>query len=128
MQDNVQFCVGLQHKPGALAQLCGVLRAADVNIDALFVCDDAGACWVNLVTSSPAAAETALKESGYSFSTEPVLMVQIGNHPGALERIAQRLAAERVNINYIYGSGAKDSCLVVLDTSDAGKARAVLKD
>ena len=123
MNETTQFCVGLENKPGLLAKLCGALRSADINIDALSVSDDTDCCWVNMLASPVETVDRVLGDAGYRFFTEKVLRLQIGNSPGALEEIATRLAEAQVNINYVYGGGAEGSpCVLVLGVSDCQKA------
>ncbi len=123
MPEATQFCVGLDNKPGVLAKLCGTLRRAKVNIDALFVSDDEECCWVNLVANPTSAADDALKKEGYHFFVERVLTLQGENKPGELERVATKLADAEINVNYIYGSGVTGAWfVVVLHVSDVDRA------
>ena len=101
-----QFCVGLDNKPGTLAKLCGVLKRAKVNIEAISVADSADCAWVRLVASPPAAAKAALTKARFNFCTQRALAIKAVNRPGELERIAAKLAKAGVNVNYVYGSGA----------------------
>ena len=127
MTETTQFCVGLDNKPGQLARLCGILRNAQVNVDALCISDDDDCVWVNLVLSPVETAERVLLENEYRFLTEKVLTLEVDNHPGELERITKKLAEAEVNISYVYGAGAKGApCELILKVDDAARAREVL--
>jgi len=127
MHETTQFCIGLQDEPGLLADLCGTLRAGNVNIEALFVADDPDCCWVNLVVDDPVLADRILRDDGYNFFTERVLSVGLTDRPGELERVARRLADARVNINYTYGSSPTRSAFnLILNVSDVDQAKRVL--
>jgi hypothetical protein len=123
MPKATQFCVGLDNKPGTLAKLCGVLKRAKVNIDAISVADNADCAWVRLVASPAAAAKSALTDAHCSFCTQRVLALKAANRPGELESIAAKLAKAGVNVNYVYGSsmGTSPSTLV-LSVSDLDRA------
>jgi len=119
MTEATQFCVALENKPGTLAALCGVLRQADVDVQALFVSNDDEFCWVNMVIPATEVTERLLCEGGYHFFTERVLTVRTKNRPGALEAVAARLSENDVNINYVYGSSMDASeFTLVLNVSD----------
>jgi len=123
MAKTTQFCVGLDNKPGVLAKLCGVLKRAKVNIQAISVADNAECCWVRLVASPSAKAKAALGKGKYHFSTQRVLTVQAANKPGELERITGKLARARVNINYVYGStGDGTKTMLVFGASNLARA------
>ena len=127
MARATQFCVGLENKPGVLAKLCGSLKRAKVNIEAISVADNADCCFVRLVASPTAAARRALTRGRYNFCTQRVLTLHAVNEPGQLERIAARLARAKVNIDYVYATGAKGAdSLVVLGVSDLNRAARVL--
>ena len=129
MAETMQFCVGLENKPGTLTRLCETLRSAEVNIDALFVSNEAEVAWVNLVLSPIEAAEQTLADAGYKYFADKVLSLRVENRPGEIERIARRLADAGVNINYIYGSATAGSpSTVVLSVDDLDKAGKALTE
>ncbi|MHC4443626.1 MAG: hypothetical protein ACYTF1_21795 [Planctomycetota bacterium] len=115
MARATQFCVGLDNKPGVLAKLCGSLKRAKVNIEAISVADNAECCWVRFIASPTAKAKAALVKAKYCFCTHRVLTVKAANKPGELERVATKLGKARININYVYAS-----------TGDGGKTMLVL--
>ena len=127
MVEATQFCIGLDNKTGILAALCGCLRRANVDVEALFVSHDEQCCWVNLVATPASTARDALTKDGYHFFTEQVLALQGDNRPGQLEAISTKLSEAGVNINYIYGSAVGSSFKVVLNVSDLARAAKVLE-
>jgi hypothetical protein len=57
-----------------------------------------------------------LREAGYSIETTPVIMMVLKNEPGMLGAMAETLARERININYVYGSamnGAEEALFIL---------------
>jgi len=124
MPRGTQLCVCLENKPGQLARLTAALRRAKVNIEAISVVDTADCGLVRLVTSSNAAAKAALAQAGMCVTQSPVVTLRLRNEPGALAGIAQKLAAAKVNVDYVYGSAAATGAAsrVVLGVSDVAKA------
>jgi hypothetical protein len=128
MPEATQICVGLEDKPGMFAKLCGTLRAAEVSVAALFISDDEGCCWVNLVAHPSPLAEKALKDAGYNFFTEKVLTLKLPCHINALEEVARNLAEAGINISYVYGSaGDNGHYTLVLKAEDHVRARNLLE-
>jgi len=126
VQEQTQFCIGLDNRPGMLAQLCDVFKSRDVNIEALCVTDDTDC--VNVIASPPETAEQLLADHGFRFFTERVVSMQIDNTPGELGRVASKLADAGVNINYVYGAGAEGHpCSLVLNVSNADRAMEALR-
>ncbi len=129
MNEVTQFCIGLQDKPGLLAQLCSTLQAGGVNIQAIFVSDDTECCWVNIVVNNPENTASVLKDNGFNFFSEKVLSIGLSDRPGELERVASKLAEAEVNINYVYGSSPANAAFnLILNVSDVARAKEVLAD
>lgn len=127
MAKATEFCIGLDNKPGTLAKLCGALKRAKVNIDAVSVSENAECCWVRMVASPAATAKRVLGKAKYHYCIQPVLTLQAHNRPGELERVASKLSRAGVNINYVYGSNTKGvPSTLVLSVSDMKRATAVL--
>ena len=128
MARATQFCVGLDNEPGILAKLCGVLKRARVNIEAISVADNSECCWVRFLASPAAKARAALVKGKYHFCTQRVLAVKAADKPGELERIAAKLARARVNINYVYAStGDGNKTTLVFGVDNLAKATKTVK-
>ena len=126
MSRATQFGVGLDNKPGTLAKLCGTLRRAKVNIEAISVSGDLECCWVRLIAAPVAAAKAAMTKAGYHLTTQRVLTMRVPPQRGELERIAGQLGRAGVNIDYVYGSTAEGPGTLVLCVSDLDRAAKVL--
>lgn len=128
MAKATQFSVGLANQPGMLAKLCGALKRAKVNIDAISVADGSDCCWVRLVASPAAKAKQALTRGRFGFSTQRVLTAAAQNRPGELEKLAGKLARAGVNVNYVYGSNAKAGpSTLVFGVNDLNRAAKALR-
>lgn len=122
-----QLAVRCANRPGTLARLAGVLGDARVNILA-FRAETTGAQGVvRLIVSNPAKARKALGRQGMSCTEEAVLHVELPNVPGALGKLAGKLAARKINITSGYQTAAKGAkrAGVVLAVSNLGKAARV---
>jgi len=122
-----QLSVFLANKPGTLADVCNELAKAGINIFALTISDTADHSVVRMVVSKPAKALAIFEERGVLTVESKVLAIENSNKPGALAKIAARLAKAKINIEYAYlatSPGAKRGLLVlrVDDTKGALKA------
>ena len=126
MAKVTQFCIGLDNQPGVLAKLCGVLKRAKANIDAISVVDNSDCAWVRIVANPAPAAKDALTKAKYDFCTNKVLSLSVGNAPGELEAISTKLAKAGVNIHYVYGTGGAPKATLVLGVSDVDAAAKAL--
>jgi len=128
MEKTTQLSVSLENVPGQLGRLCRILAHANVNIRGISISDAADISTIRLCVSDPAAAKRALREAGLSFVAQDVLVVELEDRPGALERLAIRLGDAGVNVQYIYGSGegAQGRAVMVLRVADVDAARQAL--
>lgn len=124
-----QFSLPLENRPGALAEVCSELAAKAVNIQAIMAADVRGWGTVRLVVNNSETARKVLQGLGLKFSEEEVLAVRMSDRPGALGRVTRKLAENKINIDYAYGSIEKGApqALVILAVSDLQKAAKLLK-
>jgi hypothetical protein len=129
MQIVNQLALFLANKPGTLAKACDALAEADINIYALTISDTADHSVVRIVVSDPKKALMILGDHGVLVIENKVLMIENDNKPGSLARIADKLAAAKINIEYAYlaTSPSSKKGLLILRPSDAKKALKVLK-
>jgi hypothetical protein len=127
MAKGTQLSVTMENKPGQLARLGSALARAKVNIEAISVLDSSEVGVVRLVTSANARARAALKKAGMNVIQQPVLIVKLANEPGSLGAAARKLAAAKVNIEFVYGSAAQAGkpSTIVIGVSDIARAAKV---
>ena len=127
MTRGTQLSLALENKPGQVAKVAATLARAKVNIEAISVVDSAEVGVVRLVTSSNAKARAALKKAGLNVVQTPVIIAKLPNEPGALAQAARKLAAAKVNVEYIYGSAARKGqpSTIVIGVSDVERAAKV---
>ena len=130
MESATQLAIFLTNRPGALARVCDALAKAEINIHALAISDTVDHSVVRMVVSDPMKALMLFGESGVLALENDVVMIESDNEPGTLAKIAERLAAANVNIEYAYlaTSPKSDKGLMILRPSDVDKAQRVLRD
>lgn len=114
--------------PGVLARVCGVLSGAGVNLIAISAADGNKRSKLRMVVSDPARAKQALAAAKIRCGEEPALLLTVDDKPGSLGRVAERLAAAKINIRCTYattgGGGTAQVVLVVPNLEKAERALA----
>jgi hypothetical protein len=126
MAKTTQLILTLPSKPGVLASVSRALADARVNIVALSAAEAAGRGKIRMIVNNPGAAKRALKKAKYRVSDEQAFTVRVGNKPGALSRVVQKLAKARVNIKSAYATTAGRRATVVITVGNVAKARRLI--
>src|SRR3974390_2312090 len=100
MQITKQLAIFLDNRPGMLALVADALAEARINIYAISTSDTVDHSVIRLVVSDYRKALHVFEEHGTLVVEDDVLMFEGGNKPGELARLAHRLAAARINIEY----------------------------
>lgn len=133
MQTSKQLSVTLVNKPGRLANVLSALTKEKVNCLALSVMNAGDRGTLRIVPDDLDAATEVLEKMNVRFELADVLLTRVPLQNGALLKICERLAAEHMNIDYIYcavGSRnkAKGGAPVVIKVNDLAKAQRVLSE
>lgn len=126
METALQINVGIPNHPGALARMSDMLRAADVNIDALFCTDGEKESVVHLIVDDVETAKLVLRKVGEVTTTE-VLACKVKNKPGAIAQLARLCAGAGINIRHIYGTSLGKEAMAYLAVDEIEKAKKALK-
>jgi hypothetical protein len=97
-----QISIFLENKAGRLSEVTGILARAQVNIRALALADTSDFGVLRLIVDNNAAAEQALKESGFTVRKTMVVAVEVDDRPGGLFNILEILKTARINVEYMY--------------------------
>ena len=128
MHITKQLAIFLENRPGTLARVCDALAESKINIYAISTSDTVDHIVMRLVVNDYRRALHVFEEHGTLVVEDDVLLIEGDNKPGSLSRIAHKLAAKKINIEYAYCAtppSAKKG-LLVLRVNDAKKALKVL--
>ncbi len=119
-----QLTVPVENHPGSLAHLAKVLGESKVNIQGFLLTTSGAKSFVKLIVDDEEKAKEALYEAGLPYFEQAVLHAKLANVPGALGRLAIRLASKKINIISGYQTVETDSkrVSVVLEVSNLSKA------
>lgn len=121
---ELQFTV--KNKIGALAEITQVLKTAKVNMLHIAAWEEGAKGGFILVTADNAAAKKALKKLGVSAAEKDVLVVRLRNRPGALDRIAKKLAKNKIDVKVLFATTGGKTVAVMIDTKNNAKAAKII--
>ena len=133
MQTSKQLSVTLVNKPGRLANVLSALTKEKVNCLAMSVMNTGDRGTLRIVPDDVNAATEVLEKMNIRFELADVLLAPVPSQNGALSKVCERLAAEHMNIDYVYcalGSHGKSKGggLVVIKVNDLAKAGRILSE
>ena len=128
MTTATQFSIFLANKPQILAQICHRLADEKINILAMSMMDASEHGVLRLVSADPEKTRQSLVELDLPTAETTVLMATLPNRPGGLADVVERLASNRVAVNYAYcTTGAVGGKTIgVFRVSDVKKGEQVL--
>lgn len=128
MQITKQLAIFLENRAGTLARVCDALAEHKINIYAISTSDTVDHTVMRLVVSDYRRALHVFEEHGTLVVEDDVVMIEGDNKPGSLARIAHKLAAAKINIEYAYCATPPEAKqgLLILRVHDAKKALKVL--
>ena len=109
-----QLSAWVENRPGMLAQVSDALGEKKISIRAFMAAVMDGRGFVRVVVDRPAAAKRIFQAHGWETTEDELVEVTIPDQPGALARVAERLGAAGVNIQYGYIGTAKSAAKVKL--------------
>jgi hypothetical protein len=133
MRTSKQLSVTLVNKPGRLANVLAALSKEKIHCLAMSVMNAGDRGTLRIVPDDIQAATEVLEKINIRYELTDVLLAPVPHHNGALSKVCERLAAEHMNIDYVYcamGShgGGKAGAVVVIKVNDLAKAQRVLSE
>lgn len=108
-----------------LGRVADALGAKKVNIRAFMAAVMDGRGFVRVVVDKPAVATKVFRANGWDTTVDEVVEVTMPDRPGALGRIADKLGAAGINVQYAYVGTARSASKVHLYLAVADASRAL---
>ena len=124
-----QLSIFAENKPGKLAEVTGILAKEKINIRATAISTSDTFGVIHLIVDDPERALDALTKAGVLVKIRRVLAVLLDDRPGGLDKLAQLLAKEGININNAYGFVLENRvrAVFVVDVDDPEKAVKIIE-
>jgi hypothetical protein len=125
-----QLSIFSENKPGKIAAVTSVLAKENVNIRATTISTSDTFGVINLLVDDPERAQAALTRAGMLVKIRKVLAVLLDDRPGGLDRLAQLLVKENINVNNAYGFVLENriSAVFVVDVDQLEKAERIIEE
>ncbi len=122
-----QLTFSLPNKIGLLSEVAEAVAKAKVNIEAICAYER-GYGFFMMVVDDAAKAKKVLTRMGAEVYVEDVILVQLPNRVGQLEKISKKISAAGLNIIFMYGSPGKGKTgAIVLHTANDSKTMKLLE-
>lgn len=112
-----QISVFLENRTGQLSEITQLLADNQVDIRAISIAETSSYGLARMIVDDTQKASDILLRHGDMLSVTPVWAVEVPDEPGGLARLLKLLAAEGIDVEYMYS----------LFTHRAGKAYMVLR-
>ena len=125
-----QLSIFLENRTGQLAEITSVLAQNNIDLRALHISETADYGVLRLIASEWERAEQILKGSQVLVSTSDVISVSVPDKPGGLSSLLSVLAAEDVDVSYMYSVFGKTNggANMVFKVADVEKVEKILTD
>lgn len=124
-----QLSFTMPNKTGLLSEITTAVAGTKANINAICAYEQDKRAYFLLITDSNAKAKKPLDKLKIKAKEEDVVVVEMPNKIGELQKVSEKISDAGININYMYGTtGTGRSSVCVFKTSDNRKAiRAINK-
>jgi len=127
MTDVKLLAVFAENLPGQVARFTGILARANINIRWVAVTSTGPFGVMKCLVNDPPRAYDALKHEGFVAKLVDAVAVEVPDKPGGLHAVADCLARSRLNLDNASGFIANHRAVMILEVTDAGRARDVLR-
>ncbi len=124
-----QVTVFIENRPGRLTDILRVLAEHQIDLNGISIADSADFGLFRMILSDPEKGQDVLKKSGYIVKSTDVLAIDVHDTPGGLLHALESVAAEGINVQYMYAFGTKLSsrAMIIIKTDDNQRTAALLK-
>jgi len=125
-----ELVVTTENKVGILANITKILADHGINIEGVAGYAVDKLAKIMVVAEDNLRAKEAIVKAGYKDTKESeIVVVDLQNKPGALKGVSAKLAAEKIDIKYMYGTTCPSGCpaRLIFATTQNEKAVVALK-
>jgi len=123
-----EIIVTLPNRIGTLAKISNIISGVDANIGAISARGDKRRAYFHMLVDRHIKVKNALLKEGLDAEDEGVILLEMPNKPGRMQKVADKIAEAGIDILYTYGSaGSGRTSFCVLKTDDDKKALKIIK-
>ncbi|WP_035002985.1 hypothetical protein [Lebetimonas sp. JH292] len=121
-----QISVFLERKTGRLKEITEALAKENVSIKAITLVEASDFGILRILTKDVVKATEAIEKSGFSLTLSDVLIVEVDDEIGVLNKIVSTLNENGIDINYCYTVNSDRKGSFAFKVSDINKAKKAL--
>ena len=120
MKQIKQLSLFVENRPGALSEVCRVLKDAQVNLCAMSVADTAEFGILRLLLDDIDRGNAALKTAGFITKETNVLAISVPDCAGGVAGVFEKTDALGISVEYMYAItfGRKDKAVIIFRFSN----------
>ena len=125
-----QISIFLENKPGKMCEMTEVLAERGINMRGLSLAETEGFGIVRIIVDDVYEATTVLKDAGHVNKLTHVVIVEIPNVPGGLNKVLKVFTEANINIKYMYavsGANVSEKVYMIFRVDDYKAAEAELE-
>ncbi len=116
------------NKVGTLAKVSGVIAGAGGDIKAILGRGEKEKAYFHIVVDRHIKSVNALKKADFKVTNEDVILVEMANKLGEMQKVAEKIADAGIDILYNYGSaGSGRTSFCIFKTDNDKKAIKVIQ-
>ncbi len=123
-----QLTIFLENRTGRINEVAKILGGNGINMKAFSMAETADFGLLRLIVSDVDKAVQVLRDASFAVMLTDVACINVGNVPGALSGILDKLAANDIFIEYMYAFSEGDVANVVIRPNDIDKCLNILKE
>ena len=97
-----QISIYAENKKGAMSNITGLLKDAEINIMSILTNDSGEFGTVRMLVSDVPLAKEVFEKAGYQVHIDHVIGIYMEDRCGGLNEILQAITDSNINIHYIY--------------------------
>ena len=117
-----QLSLFVENRPGALKDICNVLKENNINISTLSLADTQSFGILRLLVKEHDRAKDVLEKAGFVVKVTEVLAIPVSNCPGGLAQLLDTLQDCQVEYMYAFASELNKQAVMVFRFADPDKA------
>jgi hypothetical protein len=125
-----QISIFVENKPGTMNEMTQTLTDHSVDIRALALSETAEFGIIRIIVDDVVGTMSILKDAGYVCKLTPVVIAEIPDEPGGLNRVLTIFRNAGINVEYMYATLGKgtEQALMIFRVDDDKKAERELKE
>ncbi len=105
-----QLTITTPDKVGMLEELTNTIISQGSDIKAICAYGMEGKAVFYVITDNNAKVKDAISSKGWQAKETDVVIVDLENKPGALNKLSAKIKAKNINIKYCYGTACDCAC------------------